>query len=125
MDTEGKPPQKDFADEMESLHQEIAHLQNLIRDESPVAPPQKSSSEASETSEIQNSPAEAPVPARLLEYGPLGMALVDAEYRLVSPNRALLGMLSYMPQEAPSLHIADIAQDAESCIQLIRWDLKV
>ena len=124
MDTEGKPPQKDFADEMESLHQEIAHLQNLIRDESPVAPPQKSSSEASETSEIQNSPAEAPVPARLLEYGPLGMALVDAEYRLVSPNRALLGMLSYMPQEAPSLHIADIAQDAECCIQLIRQVLE-
>lgn len=108
MDNEGKPP-KDLANELESLREEIAHLQSLIQ--KPIvesAPP-----EAVITGEMTNwQPG-------LLENSPFGLALIDPEFRVISANHILCLMLGYEAQEMLSLHIKDIAQDADTCVRLI------
>ncbi len=107
MDIEGKPPRKDLANELESLREEIAHLQKMIRHRSPAAP--------------EGAPEEAaPAPPGLLENSPAGMALVDIQFRIIKANRALCQLLGYTGPEIRSLHIADIAQNPDASITPIK-----
>jgi diguanylate cyclase (GGDEF)-like protein/PAS domain S-box-containing protein len=117
MDIEGKPPRKDVADELDSLRQEIAHLQDLIQRHSTEAAAPESSGEDSPVKE-------PPIPAGMLEDGPLGMALVDPRFRILRANRSFRRMLGYSSAEVHSLGMADIAQDAESCTRLIQQVLE-
>lgn len=105
MDSAGKP-QKDLANELESLREEIAHLLGLMQRAGRETP--------ADTVEQCMS-----VPSSLMENGPLGFALVDPEFRIVKASKALGRMLDF-DDEIQSLYIRDIAQDPDSCIQLIR-----
>ena len=112
MDKEGKP-KKDLAEELESLREEIAHLQSLILHPGAeaAAPPEVPGKAAA------GEPAH--LPANLIENGPLGIALIDIRFHIVSANKALCDMLDYTEQELQSLHIRDIAQDPDACMQLL------
>ena len=55
----------------------------------------------------------------MLDTAPFGLALVDIQFRIVGANRALCRMLGYTEQEIRSLHIRDIAQNANACMQQI------
>ncbi len=112
MDSEGKP-KKDLAEELESLREEIAHLQSLILNP-PVESAKPEESRKAPTSE------ETRLPSSLLENGPLGIALVDSQFRIARANMSLCRILGFDAQEMHSLHIQDITLDAESCMQLIK-----
>ncbi len=112
MENEGKP-QKDLADELESLREEIAHLQNLIQNPISEATTIEVTSAAVAHEAMRWQPG-------LLENGPLGLALIDTQFRIVNANHALCRMLDYADQEMLTLHIQDIALDANSCMQQIR-----
>jgi diguanylate cyclase (GGDEF)-like protein/PAS domain S-box-containing protein len=112
MDTKGRP-KRDLADELESLREEIAHLQSLIQ--APVkqpAPPEASGGAAAAEA--------AAFPPRYIENGPLGMALVTPRFQIEKANGAFCRMLDYTPDEARSLDIERIAQDSNNCRQLLQ-----
>lgn len=109
MDIEGKPPRKDLADELDSLREEISHLQNLIQRHSLESPP-----------ETSTGITEFRMPSALIEDGPLGIALIDSELHILRANRAFRRMLGYSDNEIWSLSIPDIVQNSDPCIQLIK-----
>ena len=111
MNNEGKP-QQDLADELESLREEIAHLQSLIQN------PTTSTSQIEVTSAAIAHEAVNWQPG-LLENGPLALALVDTQFRIANANHAFCRMLDFSDQEILELHIQDIAQDSTACVQLI------
>ena len=94
-------PQKDLADELESLRDEIAHLQSLIQHPVTEALPAKDSGVTS----AKLPTLSVPLPPGLLEAAPFGMALVNIQFHIVSANRTLGRMLGYAEQEMQSLHI--------------------
>jgi diguanylate cyclase (GGDEF)-like protein/PAS domain S-box-containing protein len=113
MNKEGMP-KKDLARELESLREEIAHLHSLIL--CPVG-------EAPMPEVARSAPASEPVtplPPGLLENGPIGMALMDDQFRIVKANKALRRMLGYAEPEFRPLDVQDIAQDPNSCIQRVK-----
>ncbi|MBN1566444.1 MAG: PAS domain S-box protein [Acidobacteria bacterium] len=110
MDNEGKPP-KDLSSELESLREEIAHLQSLIQN--PIvesAPPE--AAKAIAATQAMN------WQAGLLENGPFGLAIIDSQFRIESANRTFCRMLGYDEQEMLSLHIQNIAQDPDTCMRV-------
>ena len=111
MDKESKP-KKELADELESLRAEIAQLQSLIQspDTEVRAPSAPSKAEADE---------EVSFPPDLLDSGYLGMALVNSHFHITKANAAFRRMLGYSQSEINSLHIQDLAEDSNSCVQLI------
>jgi diguanylate cyclase (GGDEF)-like protein/PAS domain S-box-containing protein len=111
MDNEGKP-QKDLADELESLREEICLLQSLIQN--PLA-------DTAQVEVVSTAIAHEAVNWQpgLFENGPFGLALVNTELRIVNANHALCRMLDFSDQEILDLHIQDIAQDSDACIQHI------
>ena len=114
MDNEGTPL-KNLADELESLHEEITHLQRLIQHPVSEAAPGRDSGAAS----AEAPDASVPLPPGWLDAAPFGLALVDIQFRIVSANRTLGRMLGYTEQEMLSLHIRDIAQNSSACMQQI------
>ena len=114
MDNEGKPL-KDLADELESLREEITHLQRLIQNPVSEAVPARDSGAAA----AEAPDASMPLQPGLLDAAPFGLALVDIQFRIVSANRTLCRMLGYTEQEMLSLHIRDIAQNPNACMQQI------
>jgi diguanylate cyclase (GGDEF)-like protein/PAS domain S-box-containing protein len=117
MDIEGKPPRKDLADELDSLREEISHLQTLIQRHSLDVPSSESAIEWISHGEFHMS-------STLLEDGPFGMASVDLEFHILRANRALRRMLGYSDEEIRSLSITDIAQDSGSFTQLVKQVLE-
>lgn len=116
MDIEGKP-KKDLAEELESLRDEIAHLQSLILHPVVEAPP----SEVAGTTVPDKESVR--LQSGLFEYGPFGIALVDTEFNIITPNRALCRMLGYTEAEMGSLHLQDFTQDPNSSVQLVKQTL--
>jgi diguanylate cyclase (GGDEF)-like protein/PAS domain S-box-containing protein len=110
MDDEGRPL-KDLANELESLREEIAHLQSLIQN--PIA-------ESAKPQESPKQPSPKLLTPGLLEEGPFGLALVDAQFRIVNTNLVLCRMLGYQEPEMPALSIRDLAQDAPACEHQIK-----
>lgn len=111
MDTEGKP-KGDLAEELESLREEIAHLQSLI-----LRPlPDPSAAEAPSAAQH----AKIPLAPDLLESGPLGMALVNAEFRIIQANPKLCQMLGFSESEIHALHLHDLVQDPGGIMQIVR-----
>jgi diguanylate cyclase (GGDEF)-like protein/PAS domain S-box-containing protein len=98
--------------EMESLRKEVAHLQSLIL--YPVH----------ETSTPKPAPSTLFQPMHrsfeLLDDGPLGMAFVNKEYRIIKANRMLCRMLGYSETEICKQQLQTIAQNPEVFSQLIR-----
>jgi diguanylate cyclase (GGDEF)-like protein/PAS domain S-box-containing protein len=111
MDTDGKPPRKDLADELEALRDEIAHLQVLIQQHSP--PSAQFSSPGTPAEEI-------PIPPALLENSPVAMALVDDGFHILRANSALCRMLGYAEADMRLLRMTDLALDAQACLQLMK-----
>ena len=111
MDTEGKP-KNDLAKELESLREEIAHLQSLIQF------PATQTSAPETSGEAAVSPEASPLPD-LLDEGPLGMAMVKPDFSFTVANTALCRMLGYSQREMKSLSIDDIAEDPDRCKQLV------
>jgi diguanylate cyclase (GGDEF)-like protein/PAS domain S-box-containing protein len=105
-----KPSQKDLSEKLEALRGEIAHLQSLIQHHSPA--PAKSS-------KLVGPEVETPIPDSQIENSPVGMALVDSQFRILQTNRALRNLLGYSATEIRALRIADIVQDSASCTQLM------
>jgi diguanylate cyclase (GGDEF)-like protein/PAS domain S-box-containing protein len=116
MDIDSKPLRNDIADELDSLREEIAHLQTLIQ-------LQSSELASSERPVGFDTSAEIQITASLIEDGPFGMAILDSQYRIVQPNKALRRLLGYTEAELRSLSIADIVRDA-GCIQIIKQVLE-
>jgi diguanylate cyclase (GGDEF)-like protein/PAS domain S-box-containing protein len=114
MDNEGTPL-KNLSDELESLHEEITHLQRLIQHPvSEASPSQPSGAAVAEAPD-----ASVPLQPGWMDAAPFGLALVDIQFRIVSANRTLGRMLGYTEQEMLSLHIRDIAQNSNACMQQI------
>jgi diguanylate cyclase (GGDEF)-like protein/PAS domain S-box-containing protein len=111
MDNEGKPHQ-DLTDELESLREEIAHLQSLIQNPVTDASQIEGASAAIAHEEVDWQPG-------LLENGPLALALLDTQFRIVSANHAFCRMLDFSEREILDLHIEEIAQDSMACAKLI------
>jgi diguanylate cyclase (GGDEF)-like protein/PAS domain S-box-containing protein len=111
MDNEGKP-QSDLADELESLRDEIAHLQSLIQNPLTDASQIEVDSAAIAHEAVTWQPG-------LLENGSFGLALINTEFRIVNANHAFCRMLDYSDREILNLFIQDIAQDSNACIQHI------
>ncbi len=105
---EEKPPKKDLAEELESLRDEIAHLQVLIQSHPPSEP-----SSPAEEEEIQ-------IPPSMLENGPMGVALIDSQFRILRANRSLCVMLGYTPSEMKSISVIDLALEAEEFARALR-----
>ena len=63
---------------------------------------------------------------KIFEEGPLGMAIVDLDYRFVKVNAMLSPMLGYTEQELTGLAIADITHpgDTDTDIEFIRQVLR-
>jgi diguanylate cyclase (GGDEF)-like protein/PAS domain S-box-containing protein len=106
-------PKRDLAKEMESLREEIAHLQSLIQNPITDAFP------------LENLNAviaadDSCLPSGLLEDGPFGIALIDPQFNIVKANNTLGRMLGYTKGETQSLCIQDVAQDPEVCIQFVK-----
>jgi diguanylate cyclase (GGDEF)-like protein/PAS domain S-box-containing protein len=111
-DSEGKP-KKDLAEDLESLREEIAHLQSLfMRPAAETAAPEVSNDAADE--------GKPHLPAGLLENGPFGIALINVHFQIVSANKALCRMLGCTAAEIQSLGLKDIAQNPNDCLQLAR-----
>ncbi|HSW40832.1 MAG TPA: PAS domain S-box protein, partial [Acidobacteriota bacterium] len=106
-------PTNDLSDEIESLREEIAHLQSLILRPVSLAMP-------SEIMEKPSLPVQTPFPPDLFEDGPFGMALIDAEFRIVNINSALCRMLGRDKRATESLNIHDIALKPETLAGNIR-----
>ncbi len=104
MDREGKPL-KDLANELESLREEIAHLHSLIQN--PIQ----------ESARLQT--AQTAMPPGWPENGPFGIALVDAQCRILNANHTLCRMLGYEGSEMLALRIQDLAQDSNACVLLV------
>lgn len=111
MDIEGKP-QKDLANELEALREEIAHLQSLIQSPIIEPAPAEAANEAATKEAVNWQPG-------LIDKGPFGVALIDTQFRIVNANHTLCRMLGYEEQEMLSLRIQDIAQDLGACAHLI------
>jgi diguanylate cyclase (GGDEF)-like protein/PAS domain S-box-containing protein len=103
MDNQSEPPKKDLAQELEALREEIAHLQSMIQRHSREIP-------SPQPQTLQG----------LFESGPIGAAAIDAQYRFVRANPALCNLLGYSDPEMRSLHIRDVAQDANACTERIK-----
>jgi len=116
MDTEGRPP-KGLADELESLREEITHLQRLIQ--RPISESASAQGDVAPVAPAVSPEASALQSPGLLDSTPFGVALVDIQFRILSANRAFCRMLGYAEQEIPSLHIRDIAQNANACMQQV------
>jgi len=111
MEMEGKPPKKDLAEELESLREEIAHLQVLIQHHAPPSP-QSPGERALEE--------QVPFPPAMLENGPVGVALVDSQFHVLRANRSLCVMLGYSEPEIKSLQCSDLVRNTETCTQLMK-----
>jgi len=111
MDNEGTPT-RNIADELESLREEITHLQQLIR---------QPAGEGAAQPESAGAPVvqAEPWPSGLPDLDPFGLALVDIEFRILKANGSLHRMLGYAPGELASLRIRDIAQNPDACMQHI------
>jgi diguanylate cyclase (GGDEF)-like protein/PAS domain S-box-containing protein len=102
----------DIEIEMESLRKELAHLHSLIlcptyEIASPKVVP------ASQLQPMHHS-------FELLDDGPLGMALVNPECRIIKANRMLCRMLGHSENEICTLRFQDIAPNTNKFSQLIR-----
>ncbi len=111
MDKETKP-KRDFAEELEILHNEIGRLQSLIqnKDRETQVPPASDDAKAAD---------EAPFPLNILKNLPLGIALVDTHFHITKANELFGYMFGYSQAEIQSLHIRDVADDSRACTQLI------
>jgi diguanylate cyclase (GGDEF)-like protein/PAS domain S-box-containing protein len=108
-------PKNDLTDELESLREEISHLQSLIlRPISEGVPPELPESTALREQE------EVRFPPRLFDDGPFGMALVDAQFRIATANTTLCRMLGRDESEVKNLSITDIARRPEPLSRNIR-----
>jgi diguanylate cyclase (GGDEF)-like protein/PAS domain S-box-containing protein len=112
MDIEGKP-KKDLAEELESLRDEIAHLQSLILHPVIEAPSLEYTADIPAEGEVRLQPD-------MLEYGPFGIALLGAQFQILNANRTLCRILGYTETEMRSLHLQDIAQDPNSSVQIVQ-----
>jgi len=102
----------DFEKEMESLRKEIAHLQSLILH--PVHEPSSPAPSPSVLFQPMHQSFER------LDDGPLGMALINPEYRIVKANRMLCRMLGYSEAEICTQQLQNIARNPNSFFQLLR-----
>jgi diguanylate cyclase (GGDEF)-like protein/PAS domain S-box-containing protein len=59
-------------------------------------------------------------PPRLVEEGPIGIALINQKFQVVRANRALCRMLGYAQTELESLSIQEMARDPGATLQIIR-----
>jgi diguanylate cyclase (GGDEF)-like protein/PAS domain S-box-containing protein len=112
MDTE-ENSKRDLAKEMESLREEIAHLQSMIQN--PIT----------DVSPLDNlnsviTADESRLPFGLLEDGPFGIALIDPQFKIIRANHNFCRMLGYTKAEIQSLCIQDVAQDPKVCIQIVK-----
>ncbi|MBN2337492.1 MAG: PAS domain S-box protein [Acidobacteria bacterium] len=96
-------PRSDLAEELESLREEIAHLHSLILRPSPRRA--GSAPDAPVRAPGDAAPERPPLPAGVVEDAPLGMALVDAEGRLMGSNRAFGLLFGYTGAELRSLPV--------------------
>jgi diguanylate cyclase (GGDEF)-like protein/PAS domain S-box-containing protein len=117
MDNEGKPL-KDLADELESLREEITHLQRLIQNPVSEAAPGEDADAAPAAPAVSPEMSMLWQPG-LLDTAPFGLALVDIQFRILNANHTFCRMLGYTEQEILSLHIRDIAHNANACMQQI------
>jgi diguanylate cyclase (GGDEF)-like protein/PAS domain S-box-containing protein len=111
MGKEEKPPKGDLSSQLETLRGEIAHLHSLIQQHGP-APAQSARQSDQEL--------ETPIPTSQIENSPVGILLVDSHFRILKSNPALRDLLGYSAAELRALPITDIAQDSETCEQLMR-----
>jgi diguanylate cyclase (GGDEF)-like protein/PAS domain S-box-containing protein len=111
MDTEGKS-KKTLADELESLQEQIAHLQSLILRHSAAVERSAENGLDRDFRDMQKQD--------LHEDDELGMATVDRQFRIVKTNEAFCRMLGYTEEEILSLTIQDAIQEKENCLQLVR-----
>ena len=106
-------PKKDLAEELDSLRDEIAHLQSLIQ--GPIAGVSPLEHTGTATSE-----APACWPHGLVEEGPIGIALINHEFQILRANRTLCRMLGYTQTEMESLSIRNMARDPDVTVQVVR-----
>ena len=59
------------------------------------------------------------LPPNLFDDSPLGMALVDSQFRILKANRSFCHILDYTESEIISLHIPDMAREQNACRQMI------
>jgi diguanylate cyclase (GGDEF)-like protein/PAS domain S-box-containing protein len=111
MDIEGKP-KSNLAAELEALRDEIAQLHSRVFCPSPELFPTEIPEQALQEEKF--------IPPDLLEDGPVGMALVDTQYRIVKANRMLCRMLDYAETEIQLLQIQKITQDPTGLPRLIQ-----
>lgn len=102
----------DFEKEMESLRKEIAQLQSLI-----MHPIQEISSSQDSLSTLFPPMHHS---FDLLDDGPLGMALINKDYRIVKTNRMLCKMLGYSEAEICTQYLQNIARNPKNFLQLLR-----
>jgi diguanylate cyclase (GGDEF)-like protein/PAS domain S-box-containing protein len=111
MDTDEKPPRKDLAEELETLREEIAHLQVLI---------QHHSAPSAQLSEEAGPAAATPIPPALLENSPVAVALMDSGLRIIRANSAFCRMLGCTETELRSWPIPDFSVDPQTWLPLIK-----
>jgi diguanylate cyclase (GGDEF)-like protein/PAS domain S-box-containing protein len=111
MDTEGKP-KKVLAEELESLREDIAHLQSLI-----LQHPAEEKPAVTSPASLQEEGSH--LPPNLFDDSPLGLALVDSQFRILKANRSFCHILDYTESEITSLHIPDVAREQNACRQMI------
>jgi diguanylate cyclase (GGDEF)-like protein/PAS domain S-box-containing protein len=107
MEMEGKP-RKVLGEELESLRRDIERLQSLVL----------GSQDGEKRSEGANGSGKGAgeiLPTRLFDDLPLGMALIDDDFRIVRSNRALSLLLEFPEQEIRSRRIYEFWPDAETC----------
>jgi len=104
-------PAKPLEEELESLREKIAHIQSFVQ--------QREKASLLKTG-VEDTPGEDSENFfSFLEDGPLGMALVNSDYRIIKANKTFRSILGYTQQEALALEIQTIFQDNATCLQLI------
>jgi len=112
MDIKGEP-KKDLEDELESLREEMAHLQSLIQ------APVKKSLQREDSNNVPAAETDA-FAFGYIENAPLGMAVATRPFHIEKANATFCRMLGYAPEETASLSIEALAQDPDTCIQLLQ-----
>jgi PAS domain S-box-containing protein len=106
-------PQKVFADELESLRRQIAHLQSLISKHTTSGTLDRVTADSSSSRRDER-------PPDFFDRCLLGSVLVDARSRIVKANKALCSMLGYTESEIISLPFQEIAREQKDLMPLIQ-----
>jgi diguanylate cyclase (GGDEF)-like protein/PAS domain S-box-containing protein len=106
-------PRKVFADELESLRTQIAHLQSLISKHTTSGTLKRVTGDSSGIGRAER-------PPDFFDRCLLGSVLVDARSRIVKANKALCSMLGYTESEIISLPFQDIAREQRDLMPLIQ-----